>query len=152
MLFVLRALRARVLQKNVPEAEYYLEMMAKAWQRSVGQVHMCTLIFDETSTFRMDFGFQVCSARPTFKTSDDALIHWAQGIPVPERHRVVVFTSDRALTETLEKIGVRVIKSKMWFNMAASKLSLDECVSSLDEWADKWISQTFQQPQPQINN
>eukprot|EP01115_Flamella_aegyptia_P010441 TRINITY_DN463_c0_g1_i3.p1 TRINITY_DN463_c0_g1~~TRINITY_DN463_c0_g1_i3.p1 ORF type:complete len:341 (+),score=162.25 TRINITY_DN463_c0_g1_i3:148-1170(+) len=142
MLFVLGALRGRVLGRKMKEAEYILELMAKAWQ-STTRIEMCTLIFDDTKTNRVENGFKVCSARPTFKTSDDALIQWSQAIPVSERSKVAIFTSDRALTESLQKIGVQVFKSKMWFNAAANALRTTEQPEdsiNLDAWADSWLS------------
>eukprot|EP01115_Flamella_aegyptia_P013059 TRINITY_DN67659_c0_g1_i7.p1 TRINITY_DN67659_c0_g1~~TRINITY_DN67659_c0_g1_i7.p1 ORF type:complete len:333 (-),score=151.64 TRINITY_DN67659_c0_g1_i7:55-1053(-) len=148
MLFVLGALRNRVIRRNVKEAEQLFEMMAKTWQQSTPQLNKCVLIFDDTKTFREDEHFKVCSARPTFPTSDHALIQWAEDTPVTERANVAVFTSDRALTEQLEKIGVQVFKSKMWFNVAANALKLDENsneVPSLDAWADMWLAKQLEE-------
>lgn len=144
MLFVLAALRSRAIKRKMPEAEIILGDMAKAWLSASPSLMKLTLIFDETDLAVEQEKMVICSARPTFATSDHALIDWAQKASPEEAASIGVFTSDRGLNAELKKCGIHVFSSKMWFKLAAKALAVESAdADNLDAWADAWIAKNI---------
>jgi hypothetical protein len=144
MLFVVGALRHKAIHKSgsSASADKLLEMIAHEWIKTTS-LKQVILIFDHTGHGHDAERFRVCSARPHFQTSDDALVYWNEHITPEEAKEVVVFTSDRELNERLQKCGVQVFKSKAWYEVAAKVLGRKEG-ESLDDWADRWIAEKTQ--------
>jgi len=141
MLFVLNVIRSRVLRKSVASAENLLQFMASKWaQVNNKKITHVTLIFDETNKNSKQDTLFVCSARPVFRTSDDALISWIQQTPPDQIKQTVVFTSDGALGAKLIELGAQVFKSKCWFSIVASSLGRKP-EETLDMWAFRWIAE-----------
>ena len=91
----------------------------------------------------MDDKMKVCSARPEYPTSDDALIDWSKKFSDEEKKETAVFTSDRALTLILQENGVQVFKSKAWFKLMRKVVDVEDAKEedSYDEWSQKWFAQ-----------
>jgi len=119
-------------------AEYALQAIAQEWSKLVG--FGVTLIFDDTNKNENSGKFRVCSAKPIFPTSDEALISWAGRLAPEEAPKTLVFTSDRGLTTQLAKHGVQVLKSKAFFAIVAPRLGKKE-EESLDDWATRWLAE-----------
>jgi len=138
MLYVVGAIRSLVLKRKNSVAESYLESFARTFSDALKLKH-CTLVFDETKKLVSGESFSVCSARPTFKTSDDALVEWAKAC----EHPAVFVTSDRELTHRLKECGSKIIlcKPKEWFYYAATVLasSTGEKVGKIDDWMYEWM-------------
>lgn len=162
MLFVVNALRSKVLRRNMKEAEQMLESMTKAWVDANPQLKSVTLIFDDSRVAKYSERFNVVSARPHFPSSDHALIYWAQNASAAEKPSIAVFTSDRALKSQLESAGVQVFKSKVWFYAASNSLrcvedeektNVDDTNNNnnngknndeIDDWATVWLAKNFE--------
>jgi len=137
LIFVLQPIRALALQRRMPDAEYALQLIAQEWIKAINIP--ATLIFDDTHKKLDQNGFRVCSAKPTFSTSDEALIHWASQMIPAKASKTIVFTSDRGLSEELCKYGIQVLKSKVFFKIAAPILG-QQPEESLDNWATRWLA------------
>lgn len=137
MLFVVAAVRSLVLKRKTAAAESVLEAFARKFASAMGVKH-CTLIFDDTKKSVVETGFTVCSARPSYPTSDDALVEYAQ---TNTGTASVFVSSDRGLMARLRECGDHVIlvKPKDWFHYAASVLSDTKGVVDLDKWMLEWI-------------
>jgi len=81
--------------------------------------------------------FTVSSAAPQFKTSDDAMVDWAQS---SGRAALAVFiTSDRELTDRLRAAGGTVMKPGNFMRHVSGLLSeVEGC--DYQFWVDTWIS------------
>jgi len=138
MLFVVAPIRSLVLKRKGKVAEAALEALARKFASALNLEH-CTLIFDDTRrTSSQDKSFTVCSARPAYRTSDDALVQIAQQTEVPSLY----VTSDRELLQRLEATGNHVVlcKPKEWFLFVAKTLNgSDIGVEHLDEWVAQWM-------------
>jgi len=138
MLYVLSPIRSLVLKRNNRAAEEALEALAKKFCSALKLEH-CTLIFDDTKRVLKEEKFEVCSARPSFVTSDDALVDWAKR----NKDRPAVYvTSDRELLHRLKECGNHVFlcKPKEWFFYVAQVLSgSDKKVENLDAWMTEWM-------------
>jgi len=138
MLFVVAPIRSLVLKRKGKDAEAALEALARKFAAALNLEH-CTLIFDDTRrTSSQDKSFTVCSARPAYRTSDDALVQMAQQTEVPSLY----VTSDRELLQRLEASGNHVVlcKPKEWFLFVAKTLSGSNIgVEHLDEWVAQWM-------------
>jgi len=138
MLYVVGAIRSLVLKRKSAAAESALETFARSFARALNLKH-CTLVFDDTRKSVSEENFSVCSARPTFTTSDDALVEWAKAC----EHPAVYVTSDRELLHRLNECGGKAIlcKPKEWFYYAANVLAAanGEKVENLDDWMAKWM-------------
>ncbi len=93
------------LRRDISGAERALQFMSQGWAQIIKLP--VTLIFDDTKKNETVDSFRVCSARPVFKTSDAALINWAEKMQHDQAIKTLVFTSDRGLTEELIKNGVQ---------------------------------------------
>jgi len=139
MLYVVSSIRALVLKRNTRAAEGALEALARSFSSALNLKH-CTLIFDDTKRLATEESFSVCSARPSFATSDDALVEMAKANTEP----AVFVTSDRELLNRLEASGKHVLlcKPKEWFFFVARTLSGASCgVDALDEWVANWMKE-----------
>jgi len=136
MLYVLSPIRSLVLKGKAKEAEAVLEALARKFADAMNLEH-CTLVFDDTNKNVQEDRFVVCSARPSFATSDDALVDWCKGIDKPS----LFITSDRELLKRLKECGthVNIGKPKEWFRFVARVLS-DKEVEDLDAWMAQWIN------------
>ena len=81
-----------------------------------------TLVYDSTKNVFLKnvegLELNVCSARPDFKTSDDALVVWSEGKSVNLNETLFV-TSDRGLKDRLREKGAKLImNSGRWFKIA----------------------------------
>jgi len=62
---------------------------------------------------------KVCSARPDFNTSDDALVVWSEGKSALDFNSTLFVTSDRGLKIRLREKGAKLImNSGTWFKVA----------------------------------
>ena len=109
-----------------------LEAMARAFTSAM-QLKKCSLLFDDTKRKVEEANFEVYSSRPTFVTSDDALVECAK-----QGSKAVFVTSDRELIERLTEQGGTICSPKTWFGFAARVLSGD-AVENLDVWAEQFI-------------
>jgi hypothetical protein len=118
-LFALTHTRHLVLQKKTTEAELLLKNMVKNFAATTKLRHS-TLIFDETELPKeRSESFSLCCARPTMKTSDDALV--AMALVKDPNEKWIVVTSDRELRERLhQSSNVFVWKPNQWFRIADS--------------------------------
>jgi len=137
MLFVVASIRSLVLKRKTKAAEASLEALARKFASSLDLEH-CTLVFDDTKTAVSETGITVCSARPTFPTSDDALVEWTKE---NKDKPAMVVTSDRGLMDRLANVGnhVLLVKPKDWFYFVAKVLSGSDNVKNLDEWMSEWL-------------
>jgi predicted RNA-binding protein with PIN domain len=133
MLFVDDILRKLCLNKNVAGAAKKLSEAVEIYSK---QEKLNTiLIFDILKEcFEKDedgVKFQVCSARPDFETSDDALVEWAGGLSASAMESILFVTSDRALQTRLIRKGAKyLMKSGVWFKLMKAKIT-DEVYSKL---------------------
>mmetsp|Transcript_3338 Transcript_3338/g.4588 ORF Transcript_3338/g.4588 Transcript_3338/m.4588 type:complete len:311 (+) Transcript_3338:49-981(+) len=133
MLFVLGPIRKLALQGKRAHAEFVLQCLAEEFTKKMG-LTKCTLIYDNTKKNVATASFVVCSARPDFATSDDALVAWASE---PEGKGLYV-TSDRGLIERLAAVGSSICKPKQWFSFVARILS-DGGAEDLESWVQAWM-------------
>jgi len=139
MLYVVSSIRALVLKRKNRAAEAALEDLARRFSSLLNLKH-CTLIFDDTKRIVTEEAFSVSSARPSFATSDDALVEMAKANTEP----AVFVTSDRELLNRLEASGKHVLlcKPKEWFLFVARTLGgASSGVDSLDEWVANWMKE-----------
>jgi hypothetical protein len=139
MLYVVSSIRALVLKRKNRAAEAALEQLARSFSSALNLKH-CTLIFDDTKRLVTEEAFSVCSARPAFSTSDDALVEMAKANTEP----AVFVTSDRELLNRLEASGKHVLlcKPKEWFLFVARTLGgASSGVDALDDWVANWMKE-----------
>jgi len=138
LLYDIQLIRSLALQRNKSRAELALQLIAQQWAK----LTKCnvTLIFDETELFLNADGFCVCSARPFFNTSDLALINMCSFNN--ESASKLVFTSDKELSIKLEELGVTLLKSKHFFQIASNMLGKQEG-ETLDSWTERWLKDKF---------
>jgi len=137
MLFVCSALRALVLKRKMRLAEQLLVLFAKQFAAKVNAAK-CALIYDETPINEVSESFVVCSARPKYQTSDDALVEWAKANSQANAAVGIFVSSDRELLSRLTSLGATVVKPKDWFKFAAEKIS-GSPVQDLDLFMNKWV-------------
>jgi len=137
MMFLTANLRGLTLGRggNRHQAEALLAAAAKSFvlsQPEGTKMQQAVLIFDSTKTDQIakigrsteEISFRICSARPQFPTSDDALIAWAkEGKDQGISSGMVFVTSDRALRDQLKEAGGRLMKPKQFLRLAR-RLSL----------------------------
>jgi len=147
MMFVLAPLRQMAInQRNVPAAELTLQSMAKKFTE-VMNLEYCLLIFDDTKLSLKEVHFEVNSARPNYKTSDDALVQIAQQV-----RKGVYVTSDRELASRLLEVGVTVMRPTSWFEFVAKIMDGNEAPSqTLDDWATKWVNSISQDMESKLS-
>jgi len=140
MLFVLAPLRnLAIKQRNISEAERILSTMARKFAQDM-KIENCTLIFDDTKLRVDEPHFKVCSARPSYSTSDDALVDFAK------INKGIYVTSDRELINRLKECGGTIIKPKSWFQLVATNSSdVNNQVVDLDNWANQWVEKITSQ-------
>jgi len=140
MMYVTAPIRSLCLSRSTGKAERALSFIAKAFSSAIGV--KCTLIFDDTKHPSSSEDFTVRSARPSFKTSDDALVYDLQNKKEPISQGCSLYvTSDRELGERLTQAGGVIYKPKEWFYLAAEILSGK--VKSREE-LDAWIAELIQ--------
>jgi len=142
MLYVVAAIRSLVLKRKSAAAESALEALARSFCAALNLKH-CTLIFDDTKRIVSEAAFTVCSARPSFSTSDDALVEMAKATG---NCPAVYVTSDRELLSRLKQCGNHVIlcKPKEWFYFVANTLNGDKGkVDGLDQWMTQWMNENL---------
>lgn len=93
------------------------------------------LIFDtEKNCYEKDSDgvkFKVCSARPNFETSDDALVDWVGGFSASDLADSLFVTSDRELlTRLIKKGATNVMKSGTWWKIMKETIG-DELYNSM---------------------
>jgi len=135
--YVVQSIRSMVLGRAMSRAESALQLIAQEWHKFIPEKKV-TLVFDDTNKNISTDSFHVCSAKPFFSTSDDALVSWASKLSPEQAAKTLVFTSDRELTNRLESHGVQVLKSKCFFKIAALKLG-QQPVEGLDAWSARWL-------------
>jgi len=79
----------------------------------------------------------VTSARPSFSTTDQALIYWGKSNQNCVEKSIVV-TSDRALTGELKTNGMSICKPSSWLKFVVRLLTMDQNVD-YREWIDTKI-------------
>jgi hypothetical protein len=121
MLYVLAPLRnLSIRKKSVGSAELALEKMTREFLTVATNVQHCQLLFDNTNRNIEEPRLEVYSARPTFKTSDDALVDLAKKLGSGGAN--IFVTSDRELIQRLTQCGVLICKPKDWFRTVAKAL------------------------------
>lgn len=127
MLYVCAPIRNLVIQRKFEKAEQVLRAFAKQIAQALG-LQKCFVVFDVLhSPSEQTETFLVHQARPTFATSDDLLVKWAEEKYGPEGIyagiKPIFVTSDAELIRRLGKLGMRICKPKMWFIFGAKLLS-----------------------------
>ncbi len=85
-----------------------------------------TFTFKEQSKLNsVPLEFKVLSAIPEFKSSDDALVSWAQDQGTNSKDCLFV-TSDQELQERITKAGGMILRPKLWFGVVNSSLGEDQ--------------------------
>jgi len=151
MLFLTNMLRKLTLGHQTRKAEQVLQAFAlKAAQRAAdtpgNQLREVLLVFDETPTAvkftvvgktGQQIGFTVCSARPNFGSSDDALVSWEQQNPDTAGTSLFV-TADRELCRRLQCLGAKLARPKHFLNFVCcdrftetGERELDACVEQV---------------------
>jgi len=143
MLFVTSPLRSLVLSQSVAKAEECLSFIARSFSQVMSI--KCTVIFDSTSLEIREENFSVCSAKPAFGCSDDALVSWQEkSLPSSSGGCNLYVTSDVALGERLRTAGGVVYKPKEWFLLVAEILGGNVHSSEeLDSWVAEFIKPVF---------
>jgi len=136
--YVVQEIRSMVLGRSMSRAESALQLISQEWHKFIPEKKV-TLIFDDTNKNISDDSFHVCSAKPFFSTSDDALVDWASKLSPEQAAKTLVFTSDRELTNRLHSHGAQVLKSKCFFKIAALKLGQQDG-EGLDAWSARWLA------------
>ena len=136
LLFLTDYLRKLSLHNSKKQAERLLAIVTKDFAES--QHIDSTIVFDATKIPHFEqeqngITFRLCRARPTFATSDDQLVSWAQESDVSDVMTMVVVTSDRELCRRLHQLGCRLVKPKSWINFAANTLGKTEG-QDLNDW------------------
>lgn len=141
MLFVTGPIRSLVLSRCGAKAEESLSLIARSFSQVMGV--KCTLIYDSTKREMKEENYSVCSAQPSFGSSDDALVSW-QEKSISSGGCNLYVTSDVALGERLRKAGGVVYKPKEWFFLAAEMLGGNVHSSEeLDLWIAEFIKPLF---------
>jgi len=99
----------------------------------------CVVIFDDTDKSEESASFVVCSARPRRKTSDDALVEWAESSQQTLSPVGIFVTSDRELCVRLSKCGAVLVRPKAWFTSALETLT-GHPVDNLDASMTGWLN------------
>jgi len=145
LMFLTAALRHATLRGPKGQAELVLQRAVEAFITSMeGRIEKTVLIFDNTSTnlektlptSSTEVSLTVFSARPKFKTSDDALIAGAQADSIAAAASVYV-TSDRALARSLSQLGGTLIKPKQFLGLACNLANGQG--SDLDAWLASFL-------------
>ena len=128
MLFVDDLIRKLCLKKKGKEAEKLISELSQEFCK-LFNIEKCVLVFDRTKNIydvnSNSLKFTVCSASPNFKTSDDALVEWMDGLSAKDN--VLVITSDVGLQIRLKEKGVNMImKTGRWFKIIKQKLGDDK--------------------------
>ena len=133
MLFADKFLLKLRLKRKQRKAEEALSKLASIFATRIGNFHT-VLIFDsikintsKDSLLMQDgqsYEFEICSARPSYSTSDDALVEWMDKQSNPAECLVV--TSDRGLQQRLKEKGVsHLMKTGNWFRLIKQALGED---------------------------
>jgi hypothetical protein len=139
MLFIADRLRHLTLNRSTRhKAEHCLSRIAEAFTRAmnlkgVRPLSQTVMIYDSirqsqcsskdiintegASTTTATTRFIVCSARPSYTTSDDQLVAWAQADSDLAKKSIYV-TSDRGLKDRLKEAGAFIVKPKGWLLQA----------------------------------
>jgi hypothetical protein len=125
MLMIDSVLRGLFLKKKKKEAAERVAELSIMFSKLM-KVN-CVLVFDITQncfeTESEGVRISVCSARPNFESSDDALVEWAGGLSADNLAKTLFVTSDRALlTRLIRKGAVHLMKSKAWWTIMMDKL------------------------------
>jgi len=139
MLYLTSSLRNATLRGNKVKAEHALEEATNAFVVGMaGTISHGILIFDHTSTHSVrtypdlnGVDLIICSARPDFPTSDDALIQWCKDDSNIGIDSVFV-TSDRALAIQLKELGGIIVKPRQF-------LVLAQAISGDKQEFEAWI-------------
>eukprot|EP01118_Nematostelium_gracile_P015190 TRINITY_DN602_c0_g1_i1.p1 TRINITY_DN602_c0_g1~~TRINITY_DN602_c0_g1_i1.p1 ORF type:complete len:257 (+),score=77.03 TRINITY_DN602_c0_g1_i1:97-867(+) len=134
MLFVVSSIRKLAIKRgDRRQAEAALETIVSGFVQKT-TYDKCVLMFDSTKRSFENNKLKVCSARPQFSTSDDALVEIAK-----VNKGATFVTSDRELTNRLIAQGAVVFKPGHWFKFAASTLGKAEEVAT-DTWATEYVA------------
>jgi len=134
-------LRKLVLAKKFTVVESIFTELVKQFAQKTN-LKCATLIFDVSKTETVqqlgDCTVVVCSARPSFNTSDDALVAWAQKEPQIAQAAAYI-TSDRELHGRLVEAKAKyVIRPKSWFNFVAPLIGFPQ--KELSDWLEEFIT------------
>eukprot|EP01098_Paradermamoeba_levis_P003454 TRINITY_DN1573_c0_g1_i2.p1 TRINITY_DN1573_c0_g1~~TRINITY_DN1573_c0_g1_i2.p1 ORF type:complete len:286 (-),score=103.28 TRINITY_DN1573_c0_g1_i2:38-895(-) len=146
MMFLTGSLRSYTLGRKRSKAEDGLTAISEAFAKAMREkgLKKTLMIYDHISQRRCyekqiegDLEFVVCTARPTFTTSDDALVAMAQKCSPELCQRSLYVTSDRGLRERLVATGSLVMKPKEWLRFVMETLQTEQ---SMDDFIHTWIS------------
>jgi len=145
MLYVCAPIRSLVIRRQFREAEEALRAFANEVAAILG-LAQCVLLFDVLHSDEVQTEkFVVSSARPSYPTSDDLLVKWAEdryGNNNSNPIRPVFVTSDVELKVRLTSSAqVYICKPKEWFLFGAKLLNSGNLANSLDEFMAKWLEQ-----------
>jgi len=128
MLYVIKPIRdLAVRRRNLSQASSFLQRIARDFTE-IMNLENCTLMFDNTRISVNESRFSVVSARPHFRTSDDALVELAT------KTKGLFVTSDKELIQRLRSVGASIWSPKTWFGFVASTLSCGP-VDDVNTWA-----------------
>jgi rRNA-processing protein FCF1 len=125
MLFVPSYLRNKCLKRSRKSAEKSLSQMAIQVGNQLN-LELTHVMYDATTNRENGDTFVVSSARPTYETSDDALVEIAKQAMNVDLDSCLFVTSDRGLRLRLKQVGAKVIKPKQWFKFAFNKINANE--------------------------
>jgi rRNA-processing protein FCF1 len=125
MLFVVPSIRQVVIRGRRQNAENLLSAVAQHFASASASKGLegTILVYDNTHLEYSQELLSVRSARPTFATSDDALVQWSAEHSNPME--LLVVTSDKGLQERLFEKGVPVMKPGRWFKIVESILGTE---------------------------
>jgi len=78
--------------------------------------------------------FMIKSARPTFSTSDDALVFDVEESDPEKRKKCLFVTSDNGLCSRLTALGTTIVKPKLFLTIVLRKIYGDNHTINLEQW------------------
>jgi len=148
LFYITNKLRQLTLHHKTHLTEKVLSSVAEAFAQTIPMT--MEVVFDHAKrcvpTIELKNGstFAISTARPQFNTTDDKLIHWATNNGGLTGSTVAV-TSDRALSQQLNSLGMSIVKPGTWLKYVAKLLTGDSSVHYqqwLDAWTEKVLSES----------
>jgi len=142
MLFIEDSIRRLVLGKNRKRAEEILADIAYEFGLYLGAKFDIILVYDHSDwgvekkiiSEEKSSEFTVLSASPKYKSSDDALVNWAQELGSDSVKKSLFVTSDRELQVRLSEAGASdIMKPGRWLKIVKKKLGEEKYHSLLSQ-------------------
>jgi len=141
MLFLNSTLRHNTLRRKKKKSEKIITNAVEQFCNN-NQFDLVIVIFDQTNlvyekVLSNGTKLVVTSARPQFKTSDDAIVDFNEKQSPEVRIKSLIATSDRGLCDRLTNLGAHVMKSKMFLSaickaVNGTSMGLSEWFSNID--------------------